>query len=160
MSKSSLLVKLARLAAPSFPQLNSHLVPQPLFLAASSVFPKLSNFLLFLAANACEQTRASRLKKGRGVLAALLCPPHHPFCALLCPTVPYCAILCPTVPYCAPTVPTPPPLFLSPRPERTEDRTLGRACRIPIGSWEGGKLSSLSETLIARFQSRMRQSSI
>ena len=143
MSKSSLLVKLARLAAPSFPQLNSHLVPQPLFLAASSVFPKLSNFLLSLAANACEQTRASRLKKGRGVLAALLCPPHHPFCALLCPTVP-----------------TPPPLFLSPRPERTEDRTLGRACRIPIGSWEGGKLSSLSETLIARFQSRMRQSSI
>ena len=92
MSKSSLLVKLARLAAPSFPQLNSHLVPQPLFLAASSVFPKLSNFLLSLAANACEQTRASRLKKGRGVLAALLCPPHHPFCALLCPTVP---LLCP-----------------------------------------------------------------
>ena len=149
-SKYSLLVKLARLAAPSFPQLNSHLVPQPLFLAASSVFPKLSNFLLSLAANACEQTRASRLKKGRGVLAALLCPPHHPFCALLCPTVPYCA----------PTVPTPPPLFLSPRPERTEDRTLGRACRIPIGSWEGSQLSSLSETLIARFQSRMRQSSI
>ena len=34
---------------------------------------------------------------------------------------------------CGATVPTPPPLFLSPRPERTEDRTLGRACRIPIG---------------------------
>ena len=60
---------------------------------------------------------------------------------------------------CGATVPTPPPLFLSPRPERTEDRTLGRACRIPIGS-SGPKLSSLSETLIARFQSRMRQSSI
>ena len=139
MPKSSLLVKLARLAAPSFPQLNSHLVPQPLFLAASSVFPKLSNFLLSLAANACEQTRASRLKREEESLRR------------------YCAHLCPTVPA---TVPTPPPLFLSPRPERTEDRTLGRAFRIPIGSWEGGKLSSLSETLIARFQSRMRQSSI
>ena len=79
-------------------------------------------------------------------------------CGATVPTPP--PLLCPTVPYSAPTVPTPPPLFLSPRPERTEDRTLGRACRIPIGSWEGGKLSSLSETLIARFQSRMRQSSI
>ena len=90
MPKSSLLVKLARLAAPSFPQLNSHLVPQPLFLAASSVFPKLSNFLLSLAANACEQTRASRLKREEESLRR------------------YCAHLCPTVPA---TVPTPPPLL-------------------------------------------------
>ena len=47
--------------------------------SVGQIFLSLPNFLLSLAANACEQTRASRLKKERGVLAALLCPPHHPF---------------------------------------------------------------------------------
>ena len=56
-------------------------------------FPQIVKFSPLLSSKyVCEQTRASRLKKGRGVLAALLCPPHHPFCALLCPTVP---LLCP-----------------------------------------------------------------
>ena len=52
-----------RASAPTFPA------------AASSVSSKLANFLLSLAANARQHTRAARPKRKRGVLVSLLCPP-------------------------------------------------------------------------------------